>query len=615
MNKKLKKIAHHGLLCLLTLILLACSDMPVQRQTTKSDPSALIQQAEQELKKAAASIASQQPRHQIAAARLYVQAGENLRALTILSNLDSSQLSDTEMVDYSLFHTELALLEDNFFLARRLLSDSRLNQLQQSMQPAQRKQWLQQRGDLFGLLGEDKKSLYAYVALSRIAANREERAVVHDKIWRVLSQIPQDSLEALKQSEQDIILKGWYSLATISREKQSDIHQQLEHIDQWRANWPTHPATTALPSGLNAIKTIVNDLPQRVALLLPMHGSLAQAGTTVRDGYLAAWYENYQQSGNAPTTRFYDTSGNTQITALYQQAVADGAEIIIGPLQKERVYELFSLPALPVPTIALNYVETATQFTPENLYQFGLSTTDEARQIADRAWIEGQRTALAIVPESSWGQRALDTFREHWEAKGGTVYVTEPYSNIVDFAPLLKPSLHINHSDQRADRLQRVLGKKLNYIQRRRQDLDMVFMAAYPDQARQIKPTLDFLFARDLQVYGTSQLFSGENNPGRNRDLEGIRFSAMPWTLPGAVSEKLQPADDLHPLYRHMFALGIDAYHLHQGLLQLTNLPGTQLFGSTGTLQLAAGNTITREQPWAEFRGGKVRSAQKLRDN
>jgi len=182
----------------------------------------------------------------------------------------------------------------------------------------------------------------------------------------------------------------------------------------------------------------------------------------------------------------------------------------------------------------------------------------------------------------------------------------------VDFAPLLKPSLHITHSEQRASRLKRLLGKSLSYTPRRRQDLDMVFMAAYPDQARQIKPTLDFLFARDLQVYGTSQLYSGKKDPGRNRDLEGIRFSAMPWTLPGGASEKLQPASDLHPLYRPMFALGIDTYYLHQWLTQMSRFPNTQLFGSTGTLQLSSKNTVIRQQPWAVFRGGKVRLAQRL---
>jgi outer membrane PBP1 activator LpoA protein len=586
--------------------------MPGKSTQTQS-PQDLIRQAEQALDQAAASIASQQPRHQITAARLFVQAGDNLHALSALNNLDSSQLNDREFIDYSLFHSELALTEDNFFLARRLLSDSRLSALQATMKPDEQKQWLQLRGDLFALLGEDQKSIRAYITLSHLATGQPERLEIHNKLWQVLTNIPQQTLEALLTSEEDETLKGWYSLANISRETQSDVRLQLSYVEQWRQQWPTHPAAYALPSGLSAAKQVVSALPAKIALLLPMQGPLAQAGATIRDGFLAAWYDSQQHNqGSAPATVFYDTS-NQHITDVYQQAVTQGAEIIIGPLQKEHVQALLLLGDLPVPTIALNYIDTADQALPQNLYQFGLSTTDEARQIAERAWIEGQRTALAIVPDTNWGLRALETFRAEWEARGGKVHVSEPYrDDIVDFAPLLKPSLHITHSEERAGRLERLLGKPLIHTPRRRQDLDMVFMAAYPDQARQIKPTLDFLFARDLQVYGTSQLFSGEDNPGRNRDLQGIRFSAMPWTLPGTTAERLQPPSTLHPLYRHMFALGIDAYHLHQWLEPLTNLPGTKLFGSTGSLQIGNNQKITRQQPWAEFRAGKVRSAQQL---
>ena len=38
-------------------------------------------------------------------------------------------------------------------------------------------------------------------------------------------------------------------------------------------------------------------------------------------------------------------------------------------------------------------------------------------------------------------------------------------------------------------------------------------------------------------------------------------------------------------------------------------LPETQLFGSTGSLSMS-NNQVERRQPWAEFRGGKVRRAQ-----
>lgn len=118
--------------------------------------------------------------------------------------------------------------------------------------------------------------------------------------------------------------------------------------------------------------------------------------------------------------------------------------------------QLANLPEIPVPTIALNYLDTPS-FPPshqKNFFQFGLSATDEARQIADRAWIEGQRSALTITPNSSWGARTLAAFRERWEEKGGTLIESTPYGTAqTDFAPLLKPALHIDQSDTRKKKI------------------------------------------------------------------------------------------------------------------------------------------------------------------
>ena len=58
-----------------------------------------------------------------------------------------------------------------------------------------------------------------------------------------------------------------------------------------------------------------------------------------------------------------------------------------------------------------------------------------------------------------------------------------------------------------------------------------MFLAATPQQARQIKPTLAFQYAGDLPVYATSHLYTGTNNPTQDQDLNGIRFCETPWLL------------------------------------------------------------------------------------
>ncbi len=66
-----------------------------------------------------------------------------------------------------------------------------------------------------------------------------------------------------------------------------------------------------------------------------------------------------------------------------------------------------------------------------------------------------------------------------------------------------------------------------------------MFLAATPAQARQIKPALAFQYAGDLPVYATSHLFTGSNDPARDRELSGIRFCETPWLL-GSDGEGLR---------------------------------------------------------------------------
>jgi outer membrane PBP1 activator LpoA protein len=144
---------------------------------------------------------------------------------------------------------------------------------------------------------------------------------------------------------------------------------------------------------------------------------------------------------------------------------------------------------------------------------------------------------------------------------------------------------------------------------------ELVLRTAQPAHGRSIKPTLDFFYAHDLPVYATSHLYTGIEDTNLNRDLDGIRFSAMPWTLPGMVSDHLLPDSKLQSSYRHLYALGIDAYQLHQRLGLMQASPEAQFYGHTGVLTVSAEGVITRRQPWAEFRRGRVRPAPTLTEN
>jgi outer membrane PBP1 activator LpoA protein len=595
---------------LTSLFLLTGCESPVKKETEYTTREIVIQRADKLISQARQASSPERDQLMLQAAEIYFQQGYPNRANEAISAINKTQLALQPLAQYSLLGADLALLNDDFFAAREFLTNFTVERSITQLPITVQQRWYSQRAQLFDLLGEDQLSLTEYLALSATLTDPQEISATHEKLWGVLSRISSSDLQQQLSTEQNQINLGWLQLADISRNSQGDMQQLQKNIGLWYNTWNWHPAAMYPPASLAAISNIADSLPKNIALLLPLSGRLGASGKTTRDGFLSAYYQVLQHGSTPPHIRIYDTISQPDITTLYQQAVTDGAELVLGPLYRPNVEALNQLGDLPVPTITLNYLPSDTTPVAANLYQFGLSTTDEARQVAQRAWLDGHRRAITIMPDSSLGQRIFKAFEQEWSALGGDLVASGEYKkDQVDFTTVIKPLLLIDQSLARTKRLQKTLNLSIQTgPERRRFDADMVFIQASPTQGRQIKPMLDYFYAGDLPVYATSQIYTGRNDPGKDRDLDKIMFAAMPWTLPNSDSSSTKPDANLHPSYQQIFALGVDAYQVHQGIRQLEIIPAARLYGSTGTLRLEQGKVL-RQQPWAEFRYGKVQKA------
>ena len=101
--------------------------------------------------------------------------------------------------------------------------------------------------------------------------------------------------------------------------------------------------------------------PQKLAVLLPLTGSLATAAAPVRDGLLTGYYGEHRRR---PEIVFYDTAGTSGgAIAAYGNAVAAGADYVLGPLGRDEVSALFRS-QLSVPVLALNRGNVAPPEVP-----------------------------------------------------------------------------------------------------------------------------------------------------------------------------------------------------------------------------------------------------------
>jgi len=403
-------------------------------------------------------------------------------------------------------------------------------------------------------------------------------------------------------------LASWIVLAQLASGPPLHTVALEGELADWHARYPDHPVLPELLARIAAERQAV-PAPANIAVLLPSRGPFATAAGAIRDGFLAALYaDNVNINANtAPlTVRFYDSS-ETDTLATYAQAVTDGAEVVVGPLRKEAVTELAAATNLPAPVLALNQLGPDTA-APGTLHQYALAPEGEATAVADRAWYDGHRQIVILMPATDFGQRIAGAFRTRWEALGGVVLEERGYDpDENDFSQPITALLGLSASNSRYKSLRGLLRRPLEFEPRRRRDADAVFLVALPRQARQLKPQLAFHHAADLPVYATSHVFAPASGADANRDLDGLRFCDMPWTLGAAdpaLAGGLPTASG--PLAR-LFAFGADAYHLLPYLARLQGDPEARLDAQGGLLSLDASGRVHRQLLCAEFADGLPR--------
>ncbi len=583
----------------LAALLAACASSPTSNLgELPRTPQASIEQL---LQQAGDSSSEQAELLRLSAADLAYRQKNFARAAGILEKVQLENLKPAQQIYASTLRAELEMAREQPKAALRALSHPSLERLgelpieQQVRSQLVRASALQASGQT---LAAARERAFIAPLLSGEAAARN-----HQEIWTLVSSLPLEQLQASNDAD----LNGWLALARATKSA-GTLEQQQNAIDNWLQQNPGHPAAQQLPEPLVELKKLSSQPLSEIALLLPQDGQLANVARALRDGFLAAHYQAQQAGQNPPNIQIFDSSRIGSLDEFYRQAQASGVQLVVGPLEKPLVTQLSAREQLPITTLALNYSETA-QEGPAQLFQFGLAAEDEAREVARRAWADGHRRAVALVPRGDWGDRVLDAFRHSWQAQGGTLIAAEHVDQPVELARQIAELFQLRESEARGKRLQNALGSSAAAAPSRRRDVDFIFLAATPQQAQQIKPTLAFQYAGDVPVYATSHLFTGNHSQAQYLDMNGIMFCETPWLLDinaplrqQASSQWPQAGGSLGRLY----AMGADAYQLAPRLNQLKAMPETRLDGLSGSLSLNPAQRIERQLPWAEFRDGQV---------
>ena len=502
--------------------------------------------------------------------------------------------------------------------------------------PLQRARAFETRAQAYRLLDEPGEELAARVALQELLSDPDVRVRGREQIWQLLVDQPVTTLErmaavgpasgATSGDGGNETYRGWVELALAEAEAGGDPERRAEALAQWRTLFPDHPAavegfvdTLSEPTRFAGFTTDPADI-RVVAVLLPLTDpATAAVAGAIRDGMIAAREAARAAPaaeagpGPLPELRFVDVGLNPAYArGAYERAVRDGADAVVGPLRKEAVAAIVTQRRIPVPTLTLNTVEYAGARAGselENAIQFGLAPEDEARSAASRAMALSLDEAVVLQSDDSRAEREARAFSDAMHARGGdVVHVAVLPQGEYDYSEQIREALEIDESDARFRDLSRAIGQRLFFEPAVRDDANVVFLALTSEQAKSVRPQLDFFRAAGIPRLATSRVAGAEDDPRGNRDLNTIWYADAPWELDPALGDDplvrsiLEAFPDADGAYGRLYALGSDAWLLVTRLGELAG--GAALPGFTGTLSLGTDGRIRRELDWAQYRDG-----------
>lgn len=523
----------------------------------------------------------------MAAGRL-IEEGKWKKGREILS--ETMDLNVSQQAEKTILLAAMDLIQQQPKVAIRKLSN--VKDIKQLPTPYQL-QYLEILAKAYETTGNPIESVQKRIQLEETLPTDSQRADNRQRLWLTLAALPTEEAESLlMESEENNTIQGWLKLALIAKNK--DVETNYSQLENWQNQYAMHPANRLLPSPLSAVRPYLQKPPEHIGLLIPLSGPLAGPGSAIRDGFVAA----ANQAQNGATIRIYDTA-KEDVVELYQRAIAQGIDFVVGPLSKSEVSRVAAL-SHPVPTLLLNDVEIKSLDT--NLYRFSLSPVNEAKQVALQARKKGHQRALIIAPKNDWGNEVVASFQTQWSESGGEVIEELRYHGNMDLNSSIRSFLHVEQSEGREKRLKQLLGRNLQVVPSRRQDFDVIFMLAYPSKARQIMPLLRYYFAGDVPVYATSAIYSGSIDVMKDKDLEGITFCDIPWVFNHQTGKRNWP-EQLNS-YNRLYALGMDSYELTSQFNRLLLFPAVPIATTQDSLYLNWTQQVGRMLTWGQFKGG-----------
>jgi len=425
------------------------------------------------------------------------------------------------------------------------------------------------------------------------------------QLWQALSLLSTWQVSQLAELDPPYF-KGWQQLLNYAHKFGDDINRFNRYLTQWQRNFSSHPAQAVIES-LRTNELIIGQEVVNIAVILPLTGKQASAGKVAQQGILAAYKNNTNKNLN-----FIDAETLNWAT-LNEQLTDLDSHFVIGPLLKGNVDNYLAQTEIVLPSLLLN-TSAKSQRTGEQVI-LSMRPEDEALQAATTLSRKNYQSPVVLSHRDNASKRIAQTFAQQWQLVTGYSPEIVYFEKGKKMQEQLKASLDVDSSQTRIEDLEIRLKQNIKTESRNRRDVDMLYLVGSPKETTLLKPYIDVNispFAKIIPVYASSRSHSSKHNPRKDRDLNDLVFTEMPWLLTSkqqnvqlaSLSRTLWPSrsDSL----QRIFAMGFDSLNLVDKLPAMKQRPYVRHYGQTGILKLDRNNTLIRSLIWGVYQKDKV---------
>jgi outer membrane PBP1 activator LpoA protein len=535
------------------------------------------------------------------------------KALAI--EIDYSKFSDTNLIEYFLLRSLIDFKEHKYEIALTWLNKPIFNKIHNANS-------IQQMHLLKAIIHTNLanyRTAFKYWFTDAVLTNQTINDENLDLLWVTLLNVPETYVAKQLNKTNTHIITSMLELALIFQQNNKysiSAEATINSLHLWKQKWQTFPTIKYLP---HDSETLLFSNLDNVAVLLPLTGPLSAAGRDIQEGIVTAHFDSKETSleDTSINLQFYDTN-KQEINEIITQAKRNNCNAIIGPLDKNLLNELSLASLSNITFITLNdfittklskRINKTQKYDSNRIYQFSLSVDDEVLALTKSARSKGHDKAIIVVPDTPQGEKTGDLYKIYWEILGGSIASYIKFPKTADFTKMFENIMHIDDSNLRIDNIKKILETNIDTAISAKANTDVLFLAASPEEARQIKPAMSYQFAKDIPVFAISSIYTDIPSITNDSDLEGISLPVYNWQNRGDISDLQQKVLNFNKKRnqnKNLYALGIDAYNLITKINQLTFFNDNSTKGLTGNLHVNSDFKIIKELQIMRFKNGKL---------